>query len=208
MDLLEQSEALFSQAETILRESNLPGIFSRLGEIYFAGSYQLRLMVRPDIDMIVTTETPSRDEAVRATKELLDCGYFQSVVFIDHYSWGGRLDAKMNAKGFYWHLDLPKFERQWKCDVWYLRPEENTFVSQTERFESLLEKEPGARETILQLKHAFRQGKGYRGGATGAKICSAVLEHGITEPDALVAYLRSLSENEGTEPTRPGTVPL
>ncbi|MFC1735847.1 hypothetical protein ACFL1X_07000 [Candidatus Hydrogenedentota bacterium] len=189
MQILRESEDLQSQADAILKESKVLDIFSSSGKVHLAGSYRLRLLVRPDIDIIVTAEGPSREKAVAATKQLLDDGYFQSVVFIDHLSWQERLDAKMDAHGFYWHLDLPKYGKQWKCDVWYLCPKEDLFVPQTERFEALLDQYPEARKSILRLKNELREGKGYRGKATGTRITSAVLEHGIVDSKGLETFL-------------------
>ncbi|MCP4639119.1 MAG: hypothetical protein GY851_01730 [bacterium] len=177
------------QADAVLRESGLLDVLTPLGTVRFAGSYRLGLMVRPDIDIIVAAEAPSRGEAVKITKRLLDDGYFQSVVFIDNLSWSERLDAQMAAVGFYWHLDAPRCGRQWKCDVWYLNPEEDIFVSQTKRFEELLTANPEARSTILDLKREFLEGKGYRHGATGTRICKAVLEHGVTTGAELMKFL-------------------
>jgi hypothetical protein len=188
-DVSQEAEELQRQAEVVLQESKVVDVFASLGDVRFAGSYCLQLMARPDIDIIVAAKAPRREEAVKATKRLLDEGYFQSVLFIDHFSWEKRLDAGMDARGFYWHLDVPRFGAQWKCDVWYLAPEEDLFAPQTARFEAMLKENLDARRTILRLKHELREGKGYRAGVTGTKICQAVLEHGIHDPESLMVDL-------------------
>jgi hypothetical protein len=190
-EFIREADMLQSEANEVLRESGIAKTFSALGDVKFVGGYRLQLLGRPDIDMIVTTDSLQRDAAVEVTKKLLDQGYFQSVVFIDHFSFKKRLDAEMSSDGFYWCLDVPKFNfgRQWKCDVWYIHNDANHYTAHARRFEAFLEKNPLARETILKLKSAFRQGKGYRANANGVRICEAVLEHGITKPDSLAEYL-------------------
>ena len=194
-ELIQRADELQRQADRVLEASCLRKILARLGSVQVVGAYCLGLLVRPDIDLIVSASSPDRAAAVRVTKDLLDGGYFQSIVFIDHLTFAGRLDAEMDAKGFYWHLDVPEFEfgQQWKVDIWYLSPSQNRFRDNTNKFRDLLTADPTARETILALKTCFRQGAGYKHGLSGGIICEAVLEHGICSPEELIAFARDRS---------------
>ena len=188
--LIRRAEELHRQGDSVLAKSGIRRILSDMGHVLMVGSYSLDLLVRPDLDIIVTSENPERATAVHATKRILDEGYFQSVVFIDHFTFRKRLDAGMNARGFYWHLDVPEaaFGVQWKVDVWYLHPAENWFGARTQSFQALLEADPEKRTTILELKTHFLEGRGYRHGLKGGVICEAVLEHGFRTPGELVSF--------------------
>ena len=105
----------------------------------------------------------------------------------------------MDAKGFYWHLDVPEFDfdQQWKVDVWYLAPEHNWFHDRTDSFRALLAADPTARGRILELKTHFLEGRGYTHGLKGGIICEAALEHGLRTPEELVCFAkRRESENK------------
>jgi len=189
-ELILRADELRQQADSVLETSGICSILCAMGDVELVGSYSLGLLVRPDIDIIVTSESPERSVAVEATKRILDRGYFQSLVFIDHSTFRGRLDAEMDAKGFYWHLDVPEFDfdQQWKVDVWYLSPDQNWFRDRTDSFRRLLAADPTARGTILRLKEHFLQGKGYTHGLKGGIICGAVLEHGLRTPEELARF--------------------
>ena len=190
-ELILRADELRRQADSVLEKSAICSILSEMGCVQLVGSYSLGLLVRPDIDVMVTSDAPERSVAVEATKRILDSGYFQSLVFIDHLTFRRRLDAKMDAKGFYWHLDVPEFGfgEQWKVDVWYLSPDQNWFRNCTDSFRDLLAADLTAREAILQLKTHFLQGKGYTHGLKGGIICEAVLEHGLRTPEELVRFV-------------------
>jgi len=192
-ELILRANELQQQADCVLKNSGMRIILSEMGRVELVGSYSLGLLVRPDIDITVTSNSPERSTAVEATKRILDEGYFQSLVFIDHFTFHKRLDAKMDAKGFYWHLDVPEFDfnQQWKVDVWYLNPEQNWLRDRTNSFRDLLAADPSAREAILKLKTHFLQGKGYAHGFKGGIICEAVLEHGLRAPDDIVRFAQT-----------------
>ncbi len=188
--LVLRADELRQQADHVLENSGICTVLSEIGRVEIVGSYSLGLMVRPDIDVIVTCESPERAAAVKATKRILDDGYFQSVVFIDHSTFRRRLDAGMDAKGFYWHLDVPEldFGVQWKVDVWYIDPKQNWFLDRTNTFRDLLAVDPTARPALLRLKTHFLKGKGYSDGLKGGIICEAVLEHGLRTPEDIVRF--------------------
>jgi hypothetical protein len=151
-------------------------LFSQVGHIHTVGSYRLNVMYRPDIDLIVATEAPTREQATRLTKLLLDQREFQSVGFADYVSYR----KPSVTKGFYWELITPYANDWWKFDIWYLAPEDDTAIAPAEHFERLLDGNPAARETILRIKEHFFDGVKYRAGITGFAIYDAVLNHGVS----------------------------
>ncbi len=203
-ELISRAEELQRQADSVLERSGICRILSEMGYVQLVGSYALGLLVRPDIDIMVTSDSPERSAAVAVTKRILDQGYFQSVVFIDHFTFRKRLDAGMDARGFYWHLDVPEFDfdQQWKVDVWYLNPKQNWFYDRTNSFRDLLAADPTARETILELKTQFLQGKGYSHGLKGGVICEAVLEHGLRAQGDIVRFARTRESHKNADAGR------
>lgn len=173
--LLRRADDLRRTADEIIRESDVVRFFSALGEVNFVGSYRLDVMYRPDIDLIVVSDSPQRQKTVPVTTRLMESGYFQTVAFADWFN-HRREDT---PKGFYWELVAPRSGAQWKLDVWYSSPHDDLSTRRTERYAKLLEGNPSARETILKLKEALFDGTRYRGTLGGADICGAVLERGV-----------------------------
>ena len=207
-ELLDRADTLKRQADAVLEKSAIRTMLSRIGHPEIVGSYALGLLVRPDIDIIVTSGAPARAAAVDVTKRILDAGYFQSVVFIDHYTFNKRLDAEMDARKFYWHLDAPEFDfgQQWKLDIWYLAPDQNWFQDRTDFFRDLLAAQPDARRTILRLKHHFLEDKAYTHGLKGGLICEAVLERGLQTPQELLRFAEERQSRNTTDAgERPNT---
>ncbi len=176
MTLLQRAEFLHRSATELMHVTRVAELFSQLGQVHFVGSYRLDVMFRPDLDLIVTAATPSREQAVQVTRQLLDTGQFQTVGFADWVTY-----RKPNVpKGFYWELVTPYANDWWKFDVWYLAPEDDSSIAPAVQFERLLHENPTACETILVVKKHFFDGVKYRGGVTGFAIYDAVLNHGVS----------------------------
>jgi hypothetical protein len=87
MTPLQRAETLHRTAAELLQESAIISVLSQLGQVHMVGSYRFNVMFRPDIDLIVTAAAPSREHAVCMTRQLLDCGRFQTVGFADWFSY-------------------------------------------------------------------------------------------------------------------------
>jgi hypothetical protein len=184
MDVLHRATTLRRTAAELLRVTDLGALLARLGQVHEVGSFRLDVMFRPDIDLIVTSATPSRDQAIARTQELLERGQFQTVGFADCFSfWKPGAPA-----GFYWELIAPYAGDWWKIDVWYLTPKDDISIRPAEQFEQRLQNNPGARETILRIKEHFFDGVKYRDGVTGFAIYDAVLNVGV---DSLAGFIQA-----------------
>lgn len=178
-----RAEVLHRLATELLRETAIVSLLSRLGQVSAVGSYRLDVMYRPDIDLILTTEAPSKERAIDTTKLLLDCGHFQTVGFADWLTY-----RKPNIpRGFYWELIAPYVSDWWKLDVWYMTQEDDISIEAAERFELMLRGNAEARETILDFKARLFDGVKYRYGVTGVEVYDAVLNRKVR---SLRSFLR------------------
>jgi hypothetical protein len=177
-NLIKKSEKLCNTANDILAKTNAVEIFSKLGKVEIIGSLRLKMMYRLDIDLLVISEKIEKSKAQEITKQFLDTGIFQTVALADYQTF----PAYDMPLGFYWELIIPHENKNWKFDVWYLKPEErytDLVLSSIKKFESALAKNPEKAETILKIKEAYFDGVKYKDKVKSFDIYTAVLENGV-----------------------------
>lgn len=177
-NLIKKSENLCNTANNILAKTNAVEIFSKLGKVEVIGSLRLKMMYRLDIDLLVISEKIEKDKAQEITKQFLDTGIFQTVALADYQTF----PAYDMPLGFYWELIIPYENKNWKFDVWYLKPEErytDLVLSSIKKFESALVKNPEKSEIILKIKEAYFDGVKYKDNVKSFDIYTAVLENGV-----------------------------
>jgi len=177
-NLIKNSENIYNTANEILAKTNAIEIFSKLGKVEIIGSLRLKLMYRLDIDLVVISEKIEKTKAQKITKQFLDTGIFQTVTLADYQTF----PAYNMPLGFYWELTITHQNKNWKFDVWYLRPEEkytDMFLSSIKKFESALVKNPEKAEIILKIKEAYFDGVKYKDKVKSVDIYTAVLENGV-----------------------------
>ena len=187
-NLIKKSEDLCKTANEILAKTNAVEIFSKLGKVEIIGSLRLKMMYRLDIDLLVISEKIEKTEAQEITKHFLDMGIFQTVALADYQTF----PAYDMPLGFYWELIIPYENKNWKFDVWYLKPEEkytDMVLSSIKRFESALAKNPEKSETILKIKEAYFDGVKYRDKVKSFDIYTAVLENGVNSVEEFTAKI-------------------
>jgi len=187
-NLIKKSEDLCKTANEILAKTNAVEIFSKLGKVEIIGSLRLKMMYRLDIDLLVISETIEKNEAKEITKQFLNTGIFQTVALADYQTFS----AYDMPLGFYWELIIPYENKNWKFDVWYLKPEEkytDMVLSSIKRFESALAKNPEKSETILKIKEAYFDGVKYRDKVKSFDIYTAVLENGVNSVEEFTAKI-------------------
>lgn len=181
-DLIKNSFVLCETANKVLEENNIIQVFSKLGHVDIIGSLKLKLMFRLDIDLLVISDIIDKNIAVGVTKYLLDCRVFKKVNFIDYLTYP-EFDMPL---GFYWELLIPYEKKEWKIDIWYLKPTEkfsNLVFNSIVTFESKLSKYPEKRELILRIKKEYFDGIKYKNNINSIDIYTAVLENNISSVD-------------------------
>lgn len=177
-DLIQNSKNLLDTAKAILKKTDAIKIFSKLGKVEIIGSLRLNLMYRADIDLLVISDEIEKDKAKEITKEFLEKGIFQTVALADYQTF----PAYDMPLGFYWELIIPHENKNWKFDVWYLKPDERytKLVSDSiNNFEKILSENPEKSEIILKIKEAYFDGVKYKDKVKSFDIYTAVLENGI-----------------------------
>ena len=177
-DLIENSKDLCITAEEVLTKTGLVEIFSKLGKIEIIGSLRLKLMYRRDIDLFVLSNSIEKNKVYEITKELIDKDIFQTIGLADYQTY----PAHDMPLGFFWELIIPHEGKNWKFDVWYLKPDEkytHLVHNSINKFESLLKASPKKAETVLKIKEAYFDGIKYKNGVKSFDIYTAVLEQGI-----------------------------
>lgn len=177
-DLIQNSKHLFDSANDILEKTAVIKIFSKLGTVEIIGSLRLKLMYKTDVDLLVISNDIKKDKAKEITKEILDKGIFQTVALADYQTF----PAYDMPLGFYWELIIPHENKNWKFDVWYLKPDERytKLVSNSiKRFEKILSENPEKAGIILRIKEAYLDGTKYKDKVKSFDIYTAVLEQGV-----------------------------
>jgi len=190
-NLLENSKELCNVAGEILAETKALDMFSVLGRIEVIGSLRLELMFRNDIDLLVISEVIEKQKAEDVTKKFSDMGIFSSIILKDYQS-NPEYDMPL---GFYWELGMLKNGKEWKFDVWYLKPDErytDLVMSAIERFELALKQNPEKGELILKLKQNYFDGVKYKNNIKSIDIYTAVLEKGIDSVEEFEVNKESL----------------
>ncbi len=174
LNLLRKSVMLQKQADKVIRDTEIIEIFKKIGTVNFVGSYELGLMMRKDIDMIVINSKPIRHKADLITEILKASKKFSSVRLIDSYT--KRL--AFLPKGYYWELKVRRPEGEWKFDIWYLTSKDDESIAPTKKWKSLLT--PEKIDLILEVKNKYLRTKMlYSHNLYGAKIYKAILDMNI-----------------------------
>lgn len=190
-NLIQNSQTLCNTAQKILSNTNVMAIFSKLGKVEIIGSLRLKLMYRMDIDLFVISNKIEKYKAHEVTKRFLDKEIFQTVALADYQTF----PAHDMPLGFYWELIIPYEGKNWKFDVWYLKPDERytkLVHDSIQKFEPLLAANPEKAETILKIKQAYFDGVKYKNGVKSFDIYTAVLEKGILTVEEFATQIKQV----------------
>ncbi|MDR3642458.1 MAG: hypothetical protein P4L74_02405 [Candidatus Doudnabacteria bacterium] len=177
-NLIQNSQNFCKSAEEIITKTGVVEVFSKLGKVEKIGSLRLKLMYRRDIDLFVISDSIEKNKAHQITKELIDKDIFQTIGTADYQNY----PAYDMPLGFFWELIIPHEDKNWKFDVWYLKPDESyahLVRDSINKFEPLLAADPKKAEIILKIKEAYFDGVKYKDNIKSFDIYTAVLENGV-----------------------------
>jgi len=173
--------SLAKEARALVRELELLEVLTRFGRAEVVGSVAQGLVVRRDVDVHLLTRGPSLPAVCDAVAcALVSAGIAEDVRFTDYRERGGmKLELlRRGATG------------EWKLDVWITqRPECAGFDDVRELAARLT---PEHRETIPALKRHYHA-RGRLVDGLSSRICRAVLDRGITTPEAFETWLSCTS---------------
>lgn len=189
--LLEESRRVKERADRLLSQSRILEILKPYGEPKIGGSYALDCMLRPDIDIFVTTKEHDYTKVMDIQRAIMETRFFREFDFVN---WVDFDDPEvMDVKEYYFQPWVPFEGVLWKLDISMFTAEYDRSAQLTDRFKALLDAEPDdtKRITILEIKEAMREGKKYRKGVDGKLIYQAVLNDGVASISAFERLLSS-----------------
>jgi hypothetical protein len=186
-DLLHKSKRIKSQADKLLQESKILDILAGYGDVLIEGSYALDVMLRPDLDIFVVSQTHDWNKILDIHQKIMSLKYFREIGFIN---WMDFEDKNLvSLKGYYFQPKVPIDDQLWKLDIWFITPDQYKGSSLTTHFKELLGEDEDKKYRILEIKNAMREGRKYIKGVDGKLIYQAVLENGIKTIDEFKQFL-------------------
>lgn len=183
--LIDRQAWLQTAARELMDDLGLRAILERAGSVRPVGSFELGLMVWPDLDLEVITPDPPRPENVLGVlRDLVLVSGVQKINYADHRdALGGEV-----PRGIYLGPD-PEFQGvRWQVDVWFI--DEDVAGARRRLTDSIREGlDDDKRRTILQIKQIAAASDRYHRGVSSVDIYRAVLDEGVTSIDEFAAYL-------------------
>ena len=147
--LLEYSKQIKSDAEQLLKTTNLVNILSKYGEVIIGGSYKYDLMWGPDIDIDVICKD-TRSASVSALSELINLRLFQKYEYGDFV----KFPREYRQKSYIMPLILPFNGQKWEIEVWFF----NEYPENQKNMDELIESEmTDAKKLIILDAKSHRQ---------------------------------------------------
>lgn len=140
---MKTSKQVHSDAKSLLEDTKIISLFSDLGSVHIVGSYAADLMLDPDIDIIVVTNTP-KESALKAFNRLVEKEQFQKIEFGDFKNY----PEKNRPKSFIVNARKTWMEEKWEIETWFVTELEDQ-LKIVEKLKNLSNKD---KKTILEKK--------------------------------------------------------
>ena len=182
MTIEARSKQLRREADEVLARIHLREHCARIGDLILTGSYSLDLMMYPDVDLYLPPTTPEVLLAVGAELAQYDC------VKKLNFEKGEDGDLK---EGLYIKpvVQMGDWGRPWKVDIWSL-PLPVIAKKQAELESLKRQMTDEHRHRILDCKYRLLNAEGRTPMFSGIHIYRAIVDHGMTELDQIVGYLK------------------
>jgi hypothetical protein len=178
-ELMEQHQKLAAELQTLLIQDGLLSAIQAFGVVFVGGSAALGYMVRRDVDLNVRLGDDMDTATFFSIGAALTQQFLvQKASYSNHFirNWP-RLDH-----GLYWGIQLKHMGTVWKLDLWGYGPQR--FDAHRRQHMTLSKSLSGIdRAAILRLKDDLREGDGYRHGATGMDIYTAMTTAGVRDAE-------------------------
>ncbi|HRQ42117.1 MAG TPA: hypothetical protein PLD25_29715 [Chloroflexota bacterium] len=180
-DPLQRSARLKQEADFVLQAINLYEIVQPYGRITPTGSYYLDVMAYPDIDLYLSKISVAELFAIGGWLAASDLVF--QVVF--EKSQTARLPGGLYLKP---RIAYGDWRRPWKIDIWSLDDEViDQQMAEIHRFQQAMTAE--IREQIIHYKHTILTESRRTPMYSGYHICKAFIDEGLTDFQAVTAYL-------------------
>lgn len=178
----ERSQLLRREADEVLGVIRLREHCAHIGEIIHTGSYFMDLMMYPDLDLYLPLV--KAEDLMRVAVSVSSYDSVNRINFIR--SGPGDLKDGLYIKPVIQHGD---WGRPWKIDIWSLPVA--LIKNKQEQLSDLKDRmTPKDRELILETKYRLLTPDGRTPMFSGLYIYEAVIDHGLSELEAIVEYLK------------------
>ena len=182
MNPIQRSARLKKEADELLHDIRLEERCRDIGKLTPTSSYNLSLMMYPDIDLYLPPASPR--QLLEIAAGLVEDYPVVRVNFLN--SGAGPLKDGLYIKPV---IAVGGWELPWKIDIWAVALsfiEEKT--AELDRFREKMT--PEERELILNYKYAVLNEEGRTPMFSGVYIYRAVIDHGLQEFKDITGYLR------------------
>lgn len=192
MTLAARAAERLASAHQILDDLDLLDRWGKHGEVVVVGSVGLELVVRPDIDLEIHSETAGVAEGFALVSAIAEHPSLQGMRYRDF--------RDSREAGLYWKLEVVHADEVWTVDMWLFRGTAHAEAkARQERIKRAMTEEH--RDTILAIKEEA-MAAGTR--AHGHWLYRAVLNEGVRTLAEYQEWIgdRDIWERIGWEPVR------
>lgn len=171
-NIVEKSEQLFREGNEILNELGLKGIFSSYGEFALTGSFDMNLLVNPDIDFLIKVNEYNPKRFFEICSKIAVAAHPIRIKYIDQREAKFPPEALPMPSAYFLGINMNYKGTHWSLDGWCTLPE---YFNERLGFHRALKdriKNEGVSDTILQLKAELYGRKGF----TSVELYNAVLD--------------------------------
>ncbi|SDT42538.1 hypothetical protein [Microlunatus soli] len=168
--LTERQEWLQSSAHALMDEVGLRAILETAGRVWPGGSFDLGLMVWPDLDIeVITTSPPQPAVVVNVLQELVLTTGIRKINYADHRA---PTDSGLPT-GVYLGPDVEFRSVAWQVDLWFIDADQ---ARERRRLHDRIRDglDEANRRSILQIKQVAAASDGYHRGVSSVDIYEAV----------------------------------
>lgn len=183
MDVLNRSKQMTAEANTILDELGLRKKWSALGDVHIVGAMSYDLMVKPDIDIEIFSDSPKPSQALNLLHDLAEHPRIIEIKYRNH------LNTPFN--GFYFKMTYESETRLlWNIDMWLFHSNRQGPVSRDLVDGMTASLTNSSRELILLIKEdILRKNLDY----PSIFIYQAVLDGHIQHVDEFYDWVKTIN---------------
>ena len=184
-----KSKELHEEAKALIFGSGLHDILSSYGTVHYTGSYDLDLMVWPDLDITICMypNPYSVDRFFQLGNDIVKRNDIVSMRFRNFV----RFPVSDLPIGLYWKVRISRGKdvTPWKIDLWAMdRKTADENLVDMKKIEEQIEER--TKRLIVDIKYSLLTPEGRTPSLSGYHIYQAVLIKGIEDRNSVVAYLR------------------
>jgi len=139
------SKQTLKEAKEILSNTKVLDILANYGDVRIGGSFLTGLMLGPDIDITVATDTP-RESAIKFVNEIISKRLFQKIEYGDFE----KFPRKNRNQDHIVVLALEYANRKWEIEIWFTR---HHYEDQIELEDKLIKLPANIKSQIIEAKY-------------------------------------------------------